>query len=545
MKIEDLIVGKKYKHKNGNFAFYAGKNEFDSPVFELEKHVGTTITIPKNYKYVASNTYWAYLGLEREFSPVEEDLKSLEVKEQSSDELLAEAKRWYPIGTKFKSVYNSEGPSSEVEVVNTDFSYEDSYLDDYGYVIQNRKTGGWLYSSVKGWAEIISKPETKTDHRYKFNVGEEFIVNFDPIDYPQHYQLGSTVAVIDRSETRYFSSQFSDKAYYKWKNLLTNKEFHTTENCTFTQNLTKITQEKSTTMQEHQYYRFKEDLFSGCSQRYKLGTIVKGYFDSLCNKLHFINNDGQKDFYSILPSKLEEVTEKEYLKYQELWSAYLICIDKYKVGDKVRSIHSPENIHTLINLPKISNASVDCDSKGSTTSVVDLYFNGKYAEIIKEEESVSQDYKPGDYLIDINHDTNGTNYVIGLFKEYTDSAKTKVRCDWYHKTDTDRILYTTSHPTSWARKATLQEISENTPHKGITVNNPIIDVLTLGNKPIVLSTVQPSLEPSPSFWKDPVYHYGIDPFSEVKQDKHLDIEHQDPVIVKSSKNKKSKLVIIN
>ena len=257
MKIEDLIVGKKYKHKNGNFAFYAGKNEFDSPVFELEKHVGTTITIPKNYKYIASNTYWAYLGLEREFSPVEEDLKSLEVKEQSSDELLAEAKRWYPIGTKFKSVYNSEGPSSEVEVVNTDFSYEDSYLDDYGYVIQNRKTGGWLYSSVKGWAEIISKPETKIDHRYKFNVGEEFIVNFDSIDYPQHYQLGHTVAVIDRSETPYFSCQSSDKAYYKWKNLLTNKEFHTTENCTFTQRLIKITQEKSTTMQE--YHKSSKD----------------------------------------------------------------------------------------------------------------------------------------------------------------------------------------------------------------------------------------------------------------------------------------------
>ena len=491
MKIEDLIVGKKYKHKNGNFAFYAGLNEFGFPAFELEEHVGTTITIPKNYKYVASNTYWGYTGLEREFSPLEEEsinlvngeiyhldygngnqlyifrksqgsnenscnafiryggtigldpefntsgnmgetgvfrkatdeeakwllacvkankfipkeeaLKSLEVKELSKEELLAEAKRWYPIGTKFKSVYNSEGPSSEVEVVNTDFSYENSYLDNYGYVIQNTKTGGWLYSSVKGWARIISKPETKTDHRYKFNVGEEFIVNFDSIDSPQHYQLGDTVAVIDRSETPYFSCLSSDKAYYRWKNLLTNKEFHTTENCTFTSNLKKIIEEKST----------------------------------------------------------------------------------------------------------------------------------------MQGELSSQDYKPGDYLIDINHDANGSIYVIGLFKEYTDSAKTRVKCDWYHKTDTDRMLYTTSHPTSCTRKATLQEISENTPHKGITVNNPIIDVLTLGNKPIVF------LEPSPSFWRDPFYHYGIDPFSEVKQDKHLDIEHQDPVIVKSSKNKKSKLVIIN
>lgn len=69
MNIEDLIIGKKYQHiRNKSFAFYAGKNQYGSPVFELENQEGTTVTLPPNYKFIASNTYWAYTGLEKEFS---------------------------------------------------------------------------------------------------------------------------------------------------------------------------------------------------------------------------------------------------------------------------------------------------------------------------------------------------------------------------------------------------------------------------------------------------------------------------------------------
>lgn len=540
MKIEDLIVGKKYKHTDGNFAFYAGKNQFDTPVFELEKHVGTTTSIPKNYKYVASNTYWAYISLEREFSPVEEDLKSLEVKEQSSDELLAEAKRWYPIGTKFKSVYNSEGPSSEVEVVNTDFSYEDSYLDDYGYVIQNHKTGGWLYSSVKGWAEIISKPETKTDHRYKFNVGEEFIVNFDSIDYSQHYQLGGTVAVIDRSEVPYFSSQSRDKAYYHWENLLTGSRFYTTENCTFTQNLTKVSEEKTIpatpSKPEEKYYMFREDLFPGCSQEYKAGTIVLGHFsEDICRYLSFTNNYGKIDGYSLYKEDVKVVTKKDYDNYQELWKAYLECCKNYKIGDKVESMHGA-GIVTLIDNPKLLTNSISSDCTGSN-GVVDLYFKGKYAKNITKEEIKDVKVASSGYINLGNLSTDPielfpAKWYLNVSK-LSDSQKSIVG-EFYDKR-CNSTCYNPLYGNISSHNVAGHYIGDDTMEtlspsfygtKGKEISFEQFEIYVLKTKAI---------------WRDSAW---IDSMEPVKKDNHLELEHQEPVVVKSSKNKKSKLVII-
>lgn len=481
----------------------------------------------------------------------------------------------------------------------------------------------------------IINPLPKTN-KFKFDIGEEFVVDFETGNY-YDYSKGDTVVVLERCLNKFMENQATDKAYYKWKNLLSGKEFYSTENCIFTQNLIKITEEeKITDAPTEKYYEFLEDLFPSCPKQYIKGTIVKGYFNpnEKYTNFKFINNSGVEDGYTLVGhNKVIEVTEKAYLKYQELWNAYLICKDKYKIGDKVRSMHTPDIIHTISGNCEIVSPSVFAESNGTPISGVDLYYNGRYAEIVEEEEAVSQDYKPGDYLIDIDHTTNGTNYVIGLFKEYTTNPRSHVKCDWYHKTDTDRMLDSTGHPIKGVRKATLQEISEYLPNKSITINNPaVIDISTLGDKPIEifpskwfislqklsdnqrkivedfyndkcstntyrdsgfdtlsshnlndeyigdkpktlnfannvwLSSVEKEItfqqfemfvlkskpmflsalraEASPRFWIDYTYHDGVDPFKVEKQDKHLDIEHQVPVIVKSSKNKKSKLVII-
>lgn len=72
----------------------------------------------------------------------------------NAEELLAEAKRRYPVGTEFLSTY--QGDKNEVKSLSYEknLSYEKSTLNVE--VIQN-SSGGWVYSHGK-WAEIISTP---------------------------------------------------------------------------------------------------------------------------------------------------------------------------------------------------------------------------------------------------------------------------------------------------------------------------------------------------------------------------------------------------
>lgn len=69
-------------------------------------------------------------------------------------ELLEEAKRKYPKGTRFISVAAAHNDFT-VNDENKFKIHESS--SEYGNVIWNNGYG-WIYSSVKGWAKITSSP---------------------------------------------------------------------------------------------------------------------------------------------------------------------------------------------------------------------------------------------------------------------------------------------------------------------------------------------------------------------------------------------------
>lgn len=75
-----------------------------------------------------------------------------EVKEMSKEELLEEAKRRYPIGTKFKSAYSGD----ERKIKNISFIF-----DGYGKDIYETNTGNYVYYNGK-WSEIIELPKSNT-----------------------------------------------------------------------------------------------------------------------------------------------------------------------------------------------------------------------------------------------------------------------------------------------------------------------------------------------------------------------------------------------
>ena len=77
----------------------------------------------------------------------------------SKEELLEEAKRRYPIGTKYKSAYDGK---ADGEITSNKFKYDANYHAIYHSEI-------YVYFNGK-WAEIISLPEEKVEE--KFKVGD-------------------------------------------------------------------------------------------------------------------------------------------------------------------------------------------------------------------------------------------------------------------------------------------------------------------------------------------------------------------------------------
>lgn len=74
--------------------------------------------------------------------------------EYTKEELLAKAKRDYPIGTKFNSAYS--GDSYLIDV------FRPRWYNDHTIIIGSK---GAVYNNGK-WATIISTPETKIHFNY-------------------------------------------------------------------------------------------------------------------------------------------------------------------------------------------------------------------------------------------------------------------------------------------------------------------------------------------------------------------------------------------
>lgn len=74
-----LIVGEVYKHyKMGDLAYYCGINIHKVPIFELIYPIGMGYKhIPIKWKSKASNTYWGYKDINKEFSIYEEEYENL------------------------------------------------------------------------------------------------------------------------------------------------------------------------------------------------------------------------------------------------------------------------------------------------------------------------------------------------------------------------------------------------------------------------------------------------------------------------------------
>ena len=79
---------------------------------------------------------------------------------KSKEELLAEAKLRYPIGTKYKSAYDGT-PDGIVNVTNPEFKVVLEDNSDDVKIIHFRNCLRWVYYRGN-WAEIISKPSTIT-----------------------------------------------------------------------------------------------------------------------------------------------------------------------------------------------------------------------------------------------------------------------------------------------------------------------------------------------------------------------------------------------
>ena len=88
--------------------------------------------------------------------PASELIDYVTGKKLDKDALLEEAKRRYPVGTKFKSVYKG----TECEVLNSDFTYNIPYK-----AIQN-DNGGWIYQ-LGTWAEIVEEPKVEVKEEVK------------------------------------------------------------------------------------------------------------------------------------------------------------------------------------------------------------------------------------------------------------------------------------------------------------------------------------------------------------------------------------------
>jgi len=78
MKLDELIIGKKYIINTAP-CYYCGINKIGSSTFELLENIGShSISLPENWVSKASNTYWAYSGIEKECKLIDSEDYSIE-----------------------------------------------------------------------------------------------------------------------------------------------------------------------------------------------------------------------------------------------------------------------------------------------------------------------------------------------------------------------------------------------------------------------------------------------------------------------------------
>ncbi len=91
--------------------------------------------------------------------PASELIDYVTGKKLDKDALLEEAKRRYPVGTKFKSTYQGDW----AKVIDLDFKWVEQYK-----AIQN-SNGGWVYQ-LGNWAEIIEEPKVEVKEKIKSTI---------------------------------------------------------------------------------------------------------------------------------------------------------------------------------------------------------------------------------------------------------------------------------------------------------------------------------------------------------------------------------------
>lgn len=117
----------------------------------------------------------------------------------SKEELLEEAKRRYPIGTKYKSAYDGK---ADGEITSNKFKYDANYHAIYHSEI-------YVYFDGK-WAEIISLPEEKGEEKSKFEVGKWY------------KNLGDHKNYIAKATKK---SKLSGNSFYHGDYIINNKKF--------------------------------------------------------------------------------------------------------------------------------------------------------------------------------------------------------------------------------------------------------------------------------------------------------------------------------
>jgi len=429
MNIEDLIIGKKYQHiRNESFAFYAGKNQYGSPVFELEKTDGTYVTLPPNYKFIASNTYWAYTGLEREFSECD--------------------------------------PKSD----------------------------------------------------YLFNIGDEFIVEKDSDDDNLSWVKDDIIKVIERSKIPFEPNQSSSKAYYKWTNLNNGKTFVSTEDCRLCQTMKPITVEPSTskTPEYVECTRSKNNEYTvGKIYKVEKGRKIKtneGYLgmQSLPNNLlnHYDNADfkpSTKEAYDLQQSggKIEEFDVDDWVYHTGNNTIYQISQILPNNRFKAYSGYACDT----------GNLSLDFCVKATAEEISKVSSNSNNLSSLPEKWGIKRD--------NIN-DKIVTDYINKEYRGYHSYFSYNPYCPYLHSKPG-----VSSHVTLYPD---YTEITFEQFKKWVLKEKPVDNQL--------------SNKETSNYGSSPFYWQSIDPIPPFKRSSKEDLEFQLPVIVKTSKNKKSKLVII-
>lgn len=189
LKIEELIEEEIYKqdlNKDGllRYLFKKGLNkaiELNSDFF-CENWVDNQFkgNITKANK---EEEHWLNECIKADkFIPYEKAIKTFQ-KELSKEEVLAKAKKDYPIGTKFKSLSKDK----ILEVIGDYFRWSGKELILDSDSVKNTDSAWIIYNGE--WAEIISKPEFIVNKWYK--LPNNFIKKGSPIIYIKLLKIDS------------------------------------------------------------------------------------------------------------------------------------------------------------------------------------------------------------------------------------------------------------------------------------------------------------------------------------------------------------------